>query len=303
MTEAAIEAMPEAESDATDEQLENAPGQEDVAGETLGESQVLTEGPNTRDRSTIRFPYGDLDSAVEVALAVSRYGLDCSAGQLAATLDVDGSSAGYRARVSTAAVFEMIETVKGGGVKLTPLGRRLADPDQLAAAKAEAFLTVPLYGYVFRLFETTVLPGDQGLEAEMIKAGVAPKVVKKARQAFVRSADQAGFFAAGRTRLVRPAGSSVDVAPEPRREDEAAQPPPPSLKETVVSNALLAALFSKMLPEDETADFPVRDRNRLFRALAVNLDVIYGEPRDGELDADALARLFKPKDGQDAARA
>ena len=46
-----------------------------------------------------------------------------------------------------------------------------------------------------------------------------------------------------------------------------------------------------MLP-DEGTEFTVRERKRFFRALAVNLDVIYGEPEDGELDTGALGKLY-----------
>lgn len=260
--------------------------------QTAGDTPAATEANNGRERSTIKFPYGDLDSAVELALAVSRYGLDCSTGQLAAALAMHAGAPGYRARISTALIFGLIESAKGGTVSLTPLGRRLVDPMQVDAAKADAFLSVPLYAHIFELFDGTVLPDDPALEAVMVKAGVAAKVARKARQAFARSAEQAGFFAAGRTRLVRPSGATVQTASSRPDAPVEAEVPAAEPSEVVLSNALLAALFKKMLPE-EGEEFSAKERRRLFRALAVNLDVIYGEPADGELDNDKVAEIFK----------
>jgi len=60
------------------------------------------------------------------------------------------------------------------------------------------------------------LPGPGPLERFMRDAGVSPKQTGKARQAFMRSARQAGFFAHGEDRLVRPsfptggAGNTAD---------------------------------------------------------------------------------------------
>jgi hypothetical protein len=249
--------------------------------------------PAGRTRASVKFPYGDLDMAVSVARAVALHGLDCTQGQLANDLNVDAGKAPYRARVSTAQTFGLVESVKNAGVKLTPLGRRINDPEQEAAGRADAFLYVELYKIIFDLFDGTVLPGDQGLESEMVKAGVPPKQVTKARQAFARSADQAGFFNVGRTRLVRPSGASLGS--EGDHDDSLPLPPPPppadDLEESPLSNALLAALFKKMLPA-EGEEFSARERKRFFRALAVNLDVIYGEPDDGELDTSAFGQLY-----------
>lgn len=261
------------------------------------EDTAPTEANGSRERSTIRFPYGDLDSAVRVALAVSQYGLDCTAGQLAAAMDETAGSAPYRAKLSTAVTFGVIESARGATVVLSPLGRRMADPDQISDAKVEAFLAVPLYEHIFRLFDGTVLPADQGLEAEMVKAGVSVKVVRKARQAFARSAEQAGLFAAGRSRLVRPGGASLPAASSRPDAPVEASTVASEPTEDVLSNALLAALFKKMLPAEDQ-EFSAKERRRFFRALAVNLDVIYGEPEDGEIDPDKLAEIFRDRPAQ-----
>jgi hypothetical protein len=48
------------------------------------------------------------------------------------------------------------------------------------------------------------LPGKTGLEGEMQSLGLSSKQADKARQTFMRSAKQAGFFAHGEDRLVMP---------------------------------------------------------------------------------------------------
>jgi hypothetical protein len=94
---------------------------------------------------------------------------------------------------------------RGGKVRLTGLGQRAADPHQQAAARAESFLTVPLYEVIFDKYKGYTLPPPKTLEREMISLGVAPKQGERARRAFERSAQQAGFFAQGSDCLVKPA--------------------------------------------------------------------------------------------------
>ena len=99
-------------------------------------------------------------------------------------------------------------------VTLTPLGRRIADPAAEPNARADAFLHVPLYQRIFEAHDGYTLPGPGPLERFMRDTGVSPKQTGKARQAFMRSARQAGFFAHGEDRLVRP--SFPDVPPGTR---------------------------------------------------------------------------------------
>ena len=92
-----------------------------------------------------------------------------------------------------------------GHVSLTDLGRQVADSEHTAEAKAEAFMRVPLYARIFEQYKGYALPPAAALERFMREAGVSPKQTDKARQAFMRSARQAGYFAHGEDRLVRPA--------------------------------------------------------------------------------------------------
>jgi hypothetical protein len=110
----------------------------------------------------------------------------------------------FRLRVSTAATFGLTENERGE-VKLTTLGRRIADPTQEAPARVDAFLTVPLYLSVYENFKGYTLPGAAAIEKYMRDVGVSSKQTDKARQVFLRSARQANFFEHGEDRLVKPA--------------------------------------------------------------------------------------------------
>jgi hypothetical protein len=157
------------------------------------------------DRSTIEFPYLDLDTAVEVARAVySRAGLgSCEIDELAAQMQqvVSGS---FRLKTGTAKTFGLVDKDGRSAFQLSALGQRMVRADTEQEARATAFLTVPLYKAVFERYRGHLLPPARALEREMAAFGVAPKQVDKARQAFERSARQAGFFAQGDDRLVQP---------------------------------------------------------------------------------------------------
>src|SRR5207237_1416569 len=104
-------------------------------------------------------------------------------------------------------------------VSLTSLGTRICDPQQEQAAKADAFLTVPLYKQVYEQFKGASLPPASGLETTMGNLGVAPKQKGNARQVFHRAATQAGFFAFGPARLVYPPIKGASGAGEPNRSE------------------------------------------------------------------------------------
>ena len=183
----------------TKEQVENIQ-------DAMRAAQSGEEGDDKRERSTIQFPYNDLDDAALIAKAVhENAGLSCTIDQLAAYVRNSLTSGAFRLRVSNAATFGLTINERGE-VRLTELGRRIADPEQEAAARVEAFLAVELYNSIFENYKGFTLPGPAALEKYMRDVGVSGKQTGKARQAFMRSARQAGFFAHGEDRLVRPAG-------------------------------------------------------------------------------------------------
>lgn len=159
-----------------------------------------------RERSRIQFPYFALDEALDVAAAIyENVALgECEDDQLAPWLKLSPTSSGYRSRVSTAKMFGLIDNPSSGKYRLTDLGQRIVDPDQQGAAKSEAFLAVPLFGAVYDRFRGAALPPPAALEREFRELGVAEKQTNKARWAFERSAQSAGFFNQGRERLVKP---------------------------------------------------------------------------------------------------
>ena len=167
-----------------------------------------------RERSSIAFPYGDLDSAVNVARTIyTRAGGQCSLDQLAAWLDYKSVDSGaFRLQVSTARIFGLLATARKA-LELTDLGTRIADTGRERQARVEAFLTVPLYRRTFDEFRGQSLPPDAGLESAFARMGVAAKQTDKARQAFQRSALQARFFDAGKDRLVEPSMPAPEKPP------------------------------------------------------------------------------------------
>jgi hypothetical protein len=122
--------------------------------------------------------------------------------------------------VSNASTYGLTENERGE-VHLTELGRRIVDPEQEATARVDAFLAVPLFARIFENYKGFTLPGAAALEKFMRDEGVSPKQTGKARQAFLRAAKQAGFFAHGEDRLVRPPLSGPGTKPiEDRVEPE-----------------------------------------------------------------------------------
>lgn len=158
-----------------------------------------------QSRSTVEFPYNDLDAAVEVAKGVHNAGgTACESEQLAAQLKMEASGGGYRMRVNGAQTFGLVSYERGGRVVLTDIGRAVVDAGRERSARVLAFLAVPLYSKVYDEFKGSPLPPPPALERAMIAIGVGQKVADRARQVMMRSAKQAGFFDSAPDRLVKP---------------------------------------------------------------------------------------------------
>lgn len=164
-----------------------------------------------RERSTVSFPYGSMEDAIEVAKAIfDNGGQQGTMDQVAAWLkhQTVGSGA-FRVKLYSARIFGLVK-LDLDRVTLTPLANKIVHPHQETAARAEAFLAVPLYRKIYEKYKGKMLPGDTGLESEMGELGVASKQRPRARQGFQRSAETAGLFAQGKDRLVLPGGVSLD---------------------------------------------------------------------------------------------
>lgn len=194
-----------------------------MAGENVTNVQdaALDKGDDgdARQRSTIGFPYNNLNDAIEVAQAVhTNVGTgDCEDSQLAAWLKMSPKSSGYRVQLSAARTFGLIETVAGSH-KLSALGRMIVDPKREREARMKAFLAVPLYIALYNKYKGGVMPPAAALERDIAGVGVAEKQKERARQIFERSADQANFFEHGRDRLVMPGVTSGGEAPDTNTE-------------------------------------------------------------------------------------
>lgn len=236
-------------------------------------------------RSTIRFPYLDQDDSVKFAKAIHAVaGNSCTRDALAGYLKVSAKAGGFNLRAGTAKMFGLVDSDKGM-FSLTDLGKRIVEPHKEKAARAESFLLIPLYRRVFDQYRNQMLPANQALEKAMEQMGVAPKQADKARQAFQRSATQAGYFAFGSDRLIAPQGASPTDNPPP--------PPPENFRsgklgnggggEPPHTNPFIQGLLSKLPPEN--AEWPV-DLRRKWLQLAISVfEVSYkpGPDDGGEL--------------------
>jgi len=236
-----------------------------------------------RTRSGIEFPYNSLDDAVTVVRAVQKLGGNqCRLDSLAAELGHDTTnSGGFRQKVSAAKCFGL-STGAQGMVTLTALGGKILDAEQEKTAKVEAFLTVPLYKAIYEEFKNGALPPPSGLEAKMVALGVPEKQKDKARQAFQRSAKEAGFFAYGNTKLVYPALGS-----QPPKKDDEIVPPvikPKNGGDDGNGNGLppYVQLLVSKLPQPETM-WALAGRKKWLEAALKIFDLIFEEdPADSE---------------------
>ncbi|HWZ82605.1 MAG TPA: hypothetical protein VNW47_08275 [Terriglobales bacterium] len=230
-----------------------------------------------RGRSTIEFPYLDLDDAVQIAKTMKeRAGTSCLREQLAGYLGVSPTGGGFNLRLGTAKMFGVV-TYERGGIELTPLGIRIVDAQQERAARVEAFLKIPLYSKLYDKFKSTSLPPAQGLEEQIASLGVAPKQKDKARQVFLRSAKQAGFFEVANDRLILPA---LGIVPTLKIEEAAQGKIPEPIKQQQqppIYPYFIQGLLEKLPPEGAT--WPKEERKRWLNLAELAFDVMY---RDGE---------------------
>lgn len=244
------------------------------------------EPEGERERSTIGFPYLDLDNAMQVTKAVSDVGgTNCQWEQLAAQLKVSAKGGGFSMRVLTAKTFGLL-TYDKGTVTLTDIGMRAVDSQQEKAARVDAFLSVPLYKRVYDQFKGTALPGNAGLENSMVGFGVAQKQKDKARQVFQRSAKQAGFFDLSADRLTLPAirttGRQSPADDRERQEDSDQDRQrnrnggggPPAM------HPFIEGLL-KTLPQPETP-WEIEKRAKWLQAAANIFDLIYSASDDSK---------------------
>lgn len=241
-------------------------------------AELPTEDGQKRERSSIAFPYLDLNDAIEVADTIHKnVGTgSCSTDQLAPWLKQSPSSSAFRQRITTSRNFGLTDFDGPGNIKLTELGRMVVDPKRQREARASAFLKIPLYQALFDKFKGSVLPPTPALEREIVALGVAEKQKDRARQVFERSAQQAGFFEAGRERLVRPGfAPSTEAHGAQASLDEKKGGGDDGSGGTLSLDPLLMALLQKIPPKHE--GWPSAKRLRWFRTFAMNVSQIYDD--------------------------
>jgi hypothetical protein len=238
-----------------------------------------------RSRSKIRFPYVDLGNAEDIARGVGAYGIEAQVADVASYTKASVGSGAFRSKIAAAAIFGLVESSRDGSISLTALGKALLDSTQEANARAEAFLNPELYRRVFSEYNGRQMPTDEGLERYMMQLGVTQKSAARARQAFQRSAEVAGFFAGGRDRLSRPTlGTVIPPAGASGGETDDGE-------EDVSKDPVLVALLGTL--PSRRGKFSARDRRRFFTMLALGIDGAYDQPDDGEFDPAAMASLWK----------
>jgi hypothetical protein len=182
---------------------------------------------------------------------------------------------------------------------LPPWRRAVADPDQAKQARARAFLAVPLFKAVYEKYRGTILPPAAALERDMVGLGVSEKQKDRARQVLERSAEQAGFFENGKTKLVMPAlaqGSGGAVR-EANRDSGSASADGKGTGGNSGSGAgagggggqndpLIKALIQK-LPGG--GNWPVDDRINWLKMLVMGFQVAYGDGEEIEIKKKGAA--------------
>jgi hypothetical protein len=258
-----------------------------MAADPAENAAAEAEKPD-RERSTIEFPYMDLDDAVQVAQAIqnSTGASTCKPDMLATRLELSMNSSGFRSRISTAKMFGLIETDRSAdGYRLTTLGLHIVDPATRQRAMVEAFMTVPLYKRVYEAMRGRQIPPAAAFERELASMGVVAKQTDRARQTLERSAATAGFFEAGRDRLIMP---HVPGDPPPKPENQSGGGGGSSGgggRDDL--DVVIRALIQK-LPAD--GKFDINARVRWLRQIEMAFQDAY-EPEQGEIE-------IKPKSSQ-----
>lgn len=205
-------------------------------------------------------------------------GTSCDVEQLAAKLGQPSTSGSFKLRVFAAKTFGLIKSERGT-ITLKELGKRICDPDQSKAAGVEAFLTVPLYKSIYDQFKTVPLPSLEGLEGTIERLGVVPKQKATARQVFVRSAKQAGFFDLAPNKLVMPVlGAAMPTSQVAPKTNGLLAPPPPQETESVIHPFIQGLLKTLPIPE---AEWETEGRKKWLQAAAGIFDLMY-KSKDGD---------------------
>lgn len=247
---------------------------EDDGLNSTGTAEAPQTEKDKRERSSIAFPYDDLDDAIRVANAIhENVGTgDCDDTQLSAWMKLSPKSSGYRQQLTAARLFGVMDP-SSDRRKLTPLGRSIVDPRQERAAKDAAFLRVPLYSALYEKFKDGTVPPTEALEREIVALGVAAKQKSRARQVFERSAQQAGYHEHGNNRLVRPGVAPLNETEATEDRDKGGGSGGGSGGGDPPRHPLMEGLFQSLPPDGEP--WPIEEAADWLQAAAYNLRFAY----------------------------
>jgi len=243
--------------------------------------------PSKRERSTIEFPYINLEDAEDGAKAIFREAgtTEISVAQAAAFMGLSATSSGFRVRLSGMKMFGLVEGVEQR-IALSELGRRITDPRTAQHARIAAFLRVPLYNAVVERHDGKTLPPPGAMQKEFVGFGVSQKTADRARQVFERSARHALFMKQGQDRFVTPVISGMPgradaheiVDADGTRNQE-------NVPNTQLRDPVIDALVAKIPPPG--TQWPLDEQVQLLQMLAMAFQMTYKNRRPIRVSADA----------------
>jgi hypothetical protein len=182
----------------------------------IGEVKPATAPAEKRQRavSAIGYTYFDHNASIKVAeIVLNVGGGNCAPDFLASKLGYKSVRSGtFLTRVASARMFGYV-TMSAGNFTITDRARAILSPvmpEDSVLAKIDGFLAVPLFSRVYEDFKGRQLPHEVGLRNLFLNTyKIVPDRVQDAVRVFNNSAEQCGFFHAGRDRLIKP---SVNAA-------------------------------------------------------------------------------------------
>lgn len=265
-----------------------------VDNDNAGSATAGKADEKRRFRSEIKFPYADLESAVELAKTINdRAGSSAENDELAVWMGQTAAGGTFRTRLGAAKMFGLIETGQGRAT-LTPLGREvLVTSGKAAASRVTAFLNVELFKVMYDQYKGSALPPPPAIERQVVELGVSPKQKERARQTFMKSAQYAGFIDGSTGRFVKPGIAQTDAINEEKtpREKNGGDGDGGGGTEDLNLDPLLIALLKKI--PDAAKGWPATQRVRWFRTFAMNVSQIYdgdeGDPVELKIELEKEA--------------
>jgi hypothetical protein len=238
-------------------------------------------GSWTVGRSGIVSPYFDLAASIKVAQVIHQQGAGtASSQQLAQWLGYKSTNSGtYATRLSAATKhFGLIE-YSGDTFGLTERAKIIlaADmPENVATAKIEAFLAVPLFSRVYEQFRSSQLPPAEGLKNLFLNTyKILPDRVAHAMRVLLNSAEQAGFFAPNgdRSRLIKPLDNQQSLSQTYRQDDTPRLSTDAVNRKSGAVDPALLSLLGKLPAPGES--WSALEQTRFLTALTHTIQFLY----------------------------